>query len=557
VTSALPYVYGFTLIAAIAVLAWFLGRYMTWAVEDAKGGMRVRVDRMLARVAGVDPGAHQSFRGYAVTLLMFSLALMVVFLLILLFQGHLPLNPDGKPGLEPTLALHTAASIMTNTQQQHYSGEVHLSYLSQIMIIVLDFTSPATSLAALAAIARGIGGRPLGNFWRDVVRIMVLILLPLALVWSLLLLVAGSPMTFEGSITAHTLEGVDQVISRGPVAAFTAIKMLGTNGGGFFGPNSAHPFENPSFVSNLIESIAILLIPMASVWMFGRLAGRLRHAAVVFGVMMTMLVAMMCWGMSHESASSVAVADIAVQAGPNLEGKELRFGADMGAWWGVAATATGNGGVNSMHDSFNPLTGLTCLFGMWTNSVFGGVGVGTINMFLFMIVTTVLAGMMVGRTPEYLNRKVEARDMKLAVIGLVVPTALILCGSALMAGTSWGAGTVANPGSRGFTEIVYEVSSAVSNNGSGYEGLGDNTPAWNLVMTVCILFGRFVPIIAPLGIAAGLGARHRSPATASTFRVDTVTFGLMLIGVHVVVTALLFLPVAVLGPIAEHLSIGT
>jgi K+-transporting ATPase ATPase A chain len=555
VTSSLPYVFGLGLVALTAVLAWFLGRYMAWAVGDAGGaGIRARVDGWLGRVGGVDPGANQSFRGYAFSLLIFSVVLMVVFFLILLGQGHLPLNPDGKAGLEPTLALHTAASIMTNTQQQHYSGEASLSYLSQLVIVILDFTSPATAMAALVAIARGIGGRPLGNFWRDLVRIMVLILLPLALLWSLLLVVTGSPMTFAGSAVAHTLEGGEQIIARGPVAAFVAIKQLGTDGGGFFGPNSAHPFENPSFLSNVLESIAILLIPMASVWMFGRVAGRLRHAAVVFGVMMTMYLFMLGWGMYQESAHTAAVTDAALQIGPNLEGKELRFGDGMSAWWAVSATTTGSGSVNAMLDSFHPLAGLTFLVGMWTNSIFGGCGVGMINLFLFMVVTTVIAGMMVGRTPEYLSRKVEAHDMKLAVIGLVVPTALILGGSALLAGTSWGAATVANPGSRGFTEIIYEVSSAVSNNGSGLEGLGDNTPAWNLAMTFCILLGRFVPIIAPLGIAAALGARSPSPQTAGTFRVDTVTFGLMLVAVLIVVTALLFLPLAMLGPLGEYLS---
>jgi K+-transporting ATPase ATPase A chain len=554
VTSPLPYLFGYGLIALVAVASWFVGRYMAWAVGDADAGIRARIDRAVARIGGTDPQADQGFRGYAVSLLIFSFALMVGFFLILVFQGHLPLNPDGKVGLEPTQALHTAASIMTNTQQQHYSGEASLSYLSQLAIVVLDFTSPATSLAGLIAIARSVGGKPVGNFWRDLVRVMVLILLPLAILWGIALVLLGSPMTFEGAAVAHTLEGGEQTIARGPVAAFVSIKQLGTNGGGFMGPNSTHPFENPSFASNILESIAILLIPMSSVWMFGRVAACRRHAAVVFGVMMALFVVMIAWGMYHESAPSTAVADLAVQAGPNLEGKELRVGDGMGAWWGVAATATGSGSVNSMHDSFHPLTGLTCLFGMWTNSVFGGVGTGMINMFLFLIVTTVLAGMMVGRTPEYLGRKVVARDMKLAAIGIVVPTLLILGGTALFAGTSWGAGTVANPGSRGFTEILYEVSSATANNGSGYEGLGDNTPAWNLGMVVCILLGRFVPIIAPLGIAAGLGARTPSPQTTGTFRLDTVTFGAMLVAIIIVVTWLLYLPVAMLGPGAEHLG---
>jgi K+-transporting ATPase ATPase A chain len=556
-TALMPYLFGYSLIAITALMAWPLGRYMAWAVAATPdSGIRARLDHWLLQLVGDDAAADQSFRGYVFALLMFSVVLFLAFFVILLFQGYLPLNPDGKTGLEPTLALHTAASIMTNTQQQHYSGEAALSYLSQLTIVVLDFTSPATSLAALIAIARGVDGRPLGNFWRDTLRMMVFVLLPLSVVWSLLLLLTGSPMTFGGSVAAQTVEGAQQVIARGPVAAFIAIKQLGTNGGGFFGPNSTHPFENPTFASNALESIAIFLIPMASVWMFGRIARRLRHAAVVFGVMTTLLVAMMAWGMSYESFPSVAVAHAPVQAAPNIEGKELRVGNGMGAWWAVAATTTGSGSVNSMHNSLNPLTGLTCLVGMWINAVFGGVGVGTINMFLFMIVTTVLAGMMVGRTPEYLSRKVDARDMKLAVVGVVLPNALILIGSMLFAATSWGAGTVANPGSRGFTEIVYEVSSAVANNGSGYEGLADNTPAWNLGMTACILLGRFVPIIVPVGIAAGLAKRRPSRESAGTFRGDTVTFGAMLIGVLLIVTALFYLPFAMLGPIAEHLAMG-
>jgi K+-transporting ATPase ATPase A chain len=557
VISALPYLFGLALVALIAVLAAPLGRYMAWAVADASGGVRSRLDRCLAPLAGVSPHTDQGFRGYVRALLIFSIGLMLLFFALLLLQGYLPLNPDAKGALEPTQALHTAASIMTNTQQQHYSGEVSLSYLSQLMIVVLDYTSPATAMAALVAIARGVAGRGIGNFWRDLARITLLILLPLSLAWSVLLVLTGSPMTFGGSVVAHTLEGADQVIARGPAAAFVAIKQLGTNGGGFFGPNSTHPFENPSFVSNLFESVAIPLIPMAAVWMFGRVAGRPRHAAVVFAVMLGMFLVMLGWGMHQEAAPSLATMEAPVQLGPNLEGKELRFGTGMSAWWGVAATATGNGSVNSMHDSWNPLAGLTCLIGMWTNAVFGGCGTGMINMFLFMIVSTVIAGMMVGRTPEYLGRKVGAREMKLAVIGIVGPTALILGGSALLAATAWGGGSIANPGHRGFTEIIYEVTSAVANNGSGYEGLGDNTPAWNLVMTACILLGRFVPIIAPLGIAAGLGARRASSEGAGNLHVDTPTFGLMLAGVVIIVTALLFLPLAVLGPIAEHLSAGS
>jgi len=363
-------------------------------------------------------------------------------------------------------------------------------------------------------------------------------------------------MTLQGAVVARTLEGAAQIIARGPVAAFVAIKQLGTNGGGFFGANSAHPFENPSFFTNLIESICIILIPMACVWMFGRITGRMRHASVIFAVMAALLITKIGFAVYLESAPAPAFAGLPVEAVGNLEGKELRFGQASAPVWGVLTTATSNGSVNSMLDSLNPLTGLVPLTGMWLNCTFGGVGVGLLNMFLYIIIGVFICGMMVGRTPEYFNRKVETPEMKLALLALLIHPLFILGGTSLFALTSWGASTVHNPGAHGFTEILYEFSSAAANNGSGLEGLADNTVPWNVATGIVMLLARFIPIILPLAIAGSLAVKKPSPETAGTLRIDTPLFGMVILGSILFIGALLFLPVAVLGPITEHLASG-
>ena len=379
-------------------------------------------------------------------------------------------------------------------------------------------------------------------------------LLPLALLVALLLLAGGVPMTMDGAAVAHTLEGATQTIARGPVAAMEAIKQLGTNGGGFFGPNSTHPFENPSFLTNMLECMSIVLIPMAAVWMFGRITGRMRDAAVIFAVMMALLVLKAGAAVWLEGYPAAALSGLPVELASNLEGKELRFGSGAGALWAAVTTATSNGSVNCMHDSLNPLTGLVPLAGMWMNVVFGGVGVGLINMFIFIIVGVFICGMMVGRTPEYFGRKVETPEMTLALLALLVHPALILGGTALFAATPLGAATVLNTGAHGFTEILYEFTSAAANNGSGFEGLGDNTAPWNIATGLVMLLGRYIPIILPLAIAGSLSAKKPVPVTAGTLRTDTLLFGLIILGSVVFIGALLFLPVAVLGPVADHLT---
>lgn len=543
--------YGMLVLAVAAGLSWPLGRYLAWVVQPAAQG---RFDRWIQAALGRGALAEGDWKRYAVSLLGLNALFFGVAFIFLILQGNLPLNPDGKMGLPPDLAFHTAVSFTTNTNLQHYAGEQALSYFSQLFALTwLQFVSAATGIAALAAVGRILTGRPAGAFLRDVSRVTVLFLLPLSVVVGVLLLLGGVPMTFEGAAVAQTLEGGVQTIARGPVAAMVAIKQLGTNGGGYFGPNSTHPFENPTFFTGVVELLAIIVIPMACVWMFGRLVGRMRHAAVIFGVMGSLVVAMGSAAVVLEAEPNPAFAGLPVdQALGNLEGKELRLGPASGPWWAVITTETSNGSVSAMHDSLNPLTGLMPLIGMWLNVGFGGVGVGLINLLLYVWVAVFIAGLMVGRTPEYLGRKVEAREMKLVSLALLLHPLLILGGTALFVSTSWGAAS--NPGSHGFSQILYEFSSASANNGSGFEGLGDNTVPWNVATGLVMMLGRFLPILLPMAVAGFLGARRMTPETAGTLRTDSLLFGALLLGCVLLLGALLFLPAAVLGPIAEHLG---
>jgi potassium-transporting ATPase potassium-binding subunit len=546
------------LMVGVVILSWPLGKMMTWAMipGSSTGELRSRLDKVLRRIGGPLCADEQNWKAYSLSLLTFNGVMFTAAYLILSFQQILFLNPDGKGALEPSLVFNTISSFVTNTNLQHYAGETVMSYSSQIFALMwLQFVSAATGIAALAAISRGLSGNPLmGNFYRDLISAGFLVLLPLALLLAGLLVLGGVPMTLGGAVSVKTIEGAIQTIARGPVAAFVAIKQLGTNGGGFFGPNATHPFENPSFYTNAIEWISILLLPMAGLWMFGRITGRIRHATVVFAVMLILLVGKIGLSIYFESSSTVAFRDLPIVSGPNLEGKELRFGADAAPIWAATTTATSNGSVNCMHDSLNPLTGLIPLVGMWLNCIFGGVGVGFINMFLYIIVGVFICGMMVGRTPEYYGRKVETGEMKLALLALLLHPLLILGGTAVFASTSWGISTIHNPGPHGFTEMLYEFSSAAANNGSGFEGLGDNTVSWNVATGLVMLLARFIPIILPLAISGSLAGKKSSPETGGSLRTDTALFGIVILGSVLFIGALLFLPVAVLGPIAEHLA---
>jgi potassium-transporting ATPase potassium-binding subunit len=540
------------IVGGTALLSWPLGKYMSALFS----GRFARADQLFAAATGGTQ--EQNWKQYSFALIAFNVVMFGFVLTLLATQHLLPLNPDSQGAASLDLVFNTAASFTTNTNLQHYSGESTWSYLAQLGgLMWLQFVSAATGIAALAALARGIGGQAsMGNFFLDVQRASFCVLLPLAILLAGAIALAGVPMTLLGAAEVTTLEGAAQTIARGPAAAFVAIKQLGTNGGGFFGPNSTHPLENPSFWSNALEMIAIILIPMACVWMFGRIIGRPRHAAVVFGVMAALLAIKLTAAVAFETAPTQAFADLAVtQDVGNLEGKELRLGATTGPLWAVLTTATSNGSVGVMHDSLNPLTGLVPMAGMWLNETFGGVGVGMINMVLYIALAVFVAGMMVGRTPEYLGHRIEGREMRLVVLALISHPLLILGGTALFAATPWGLDTLNNTGAHGFSEILYEFSSAAANNGSGFEGLGDNTPAWNIATGLVMLIARFLPIIVPLAIVGSLMAKRRSAESAGTLSVEGATFGVMLFLVILIFGALTFFPAAALGPIAEHVTL--
>jgi potassium-transporting ATPase potassium-binding subunit len=590
----LPLLIGATTVALAVPLGLYLARVMDGRsrAPGPLGWLERRVDT-----------GPQNWKQYALALLYFNVVIFAFGFAVLALQPYLPLNPDGKKMLCPSTIFSTVCSFTSNTNLQHYSGEVHLSYFSQLFAIGWNqFVTPAVGFAALVAIIRGLrGDRDLGNFYLDLWRGVMYVFLPLAFILAVLLIAAGMPMTLEGNATADTLEQptVVQSLARGPVAAVVAIKQLGTNGGGFFGANSCHPFENPNAWTNFLECVAIILVPVASLVMLGRMLNNFRHAAVIFGVMLLLSAATVVWAVYHDTlqpnpgltaspertyqlagtaaeGGGTALHVPAVPALPvdqslgNLEGKELRFGPSAGPTWAALTTNTSNGSVDCMHDSLNPLAGLTPLSGMWLNCIWGGVGVGLINFLIYLVVGVFLAGLMVGRTPEYLGKKVEAREMKLAMLALLIHPLMILMPTGLFAALDWGPKSENNPAAHGFSEVLYEFSSASANNGSGFEGLGDTygfnqpednpsppapyAPYWDVACGLVMLICRFVPIIAPIAIAASLAAKKPTPFTAGTMRTDTITFGFVLLGTILLVGALLFMPAAVLGPVAEHLG---
>ncbi len=541
------------IVGGTAALSIPFGRYMRWAMDPLGA---TRPTSWFKQIGGRAATAEQSWQAYLFSLLAFNAAMFLIVYAVLALQQQLPLNPDGMGALTPDLIFNTAASFTTNTNLQHYSGEATLSYFSQLGALMwLQFVSAATGIAALTAMARGLSGRGnLGNFFIDVQRASFFILLPLAIIVAIGLVIGGVPMTFAGAVHAVGLEGHAQTIARGPVAAFVAIKQIGTNGGGFFGPNSTHPFENPSFWTNAWSMAAIIIIPMACVWMFGRIIGRPRHATVLFAVMLAFLCAKTVGAVAFETAPTQAFASLPIaQNVGNLEGKELRFGAAGGPLWAVLTTATSNGSVGAMHDSLNPMTGLMPMIGMWLNATFGGVGVGMINMFLYIIIAVFVAGMMVGRTPEYLGHRVEGREVKLAIMALAAHALFILGGTSLFAATSWGTDTLNNVGPHGFSEILYEFTSASANNGSGFEGLSDNNVPWNIATGIVMLLARYIPIILPVAIVGSFLGKRRAAPSAGTLGVEDVTFGAMLVICILIFGALTFFPAAALGPVAEHL----
>jgi len=562
-------------IAGSIPLGWWMARVLDPPAERTGKGIDA-APLFLLKLLGHKEPARMNWKQYACAVLAFNAALFVISFVILLLQSHLPLlNPDGKgsltalgykdtagvehAGADTAVIFNTVCSFVTNTNLQHYSGEQHLSYFSQLGAIVwLQFVTPACGLAVMLAVIRGLRGqRELGDFHLDTLRGLCFVLVPLSLLVAIALVASGVPMTLHGARQAGTLEGGTQVIAVGPVAAEVAIKQLGTNGGGFFGPNSAHPLENPTPWSNLLEVISIIIVPMSSIVMFGLMIKDRAHATVIYGVMLAMLIVGATVAIAAETQPSAAVAGLPLQKGGNLEGKEVRLGPVASATWSAITTATSNGSVNAMHDSFQPLGGLVPMALMMLNVDFSGIGAGFLNMLMYVIVAVFLAGLMVGRTPEYLGKKIEAREVKLAMIVVLIHPLLITCGTALFSATDWGKKTTANPGSHGFSEVLYEFTSASANNGSGFEGLSDDNPAWNIATGVVLLLGRFPALVLPIAIAGFLAQKKRTPQTSGTLLTNDLTFSAMLLGTVLLVGALSFMPAAVLGPVADHLSTVT
>jgi potassium-transporting ATPase potassium-binding subunit len=560
---------GFTILFTIATSA-LLGRYMFQVFIGRRtflDPVLVPIERLILRLIGTRTDDDQDWKQYSVSLLISNVFMWLAAWTIVTFQQYLPLNPDGVSNMEPTLAFNTISSFTTNTNLQHYSGETGLSYFSQMFVIsFLQFVTAATGVAAAVAIIRGLGGNrltKLGNFYVDLTRATVRLFLPLAVLVAVLLMWQGTPMTFAGAATAMTLEGAEQTIARGVTAGVVSIKQLGTNGGGYFGPNAAHPYENPTPFSNFVETWSITIIPMSMVVMLGLMTMRRKLGVVIFATMLAIYLPMVVFGVAMEAGGNPAISRMGVdQSTGSMEGKEVRFGSGLSALWSVTTTVTSNGSVNAMHDSLTPLGGLMPLTGMWLNNIFGGVGVGFINMLIFVIVAVFVAGMMIGRTPEFLGKKVEAKEMKLASLALLwhplailIPTGIACYVWATTADPGNTLAWLKNPGPHGFSEMLYEFSSAAANNGSGFEGLGDNTPFWNISCGLVMLLSRYIPIIAPLALAGSLAAKPSAPETAGSLSAESGTFGFTLWAVILILGLLMFMPVAVLGPVAEHLAL--
>ena len=544
----------------LIVIAPILGKYIARVFLGERtliDPVMIPLEKSLYALGGIRAKDDMTGWQYAQALLYTNFVMGVFVYLLLMLQGILPLNPTNLIAPSWHLGLHTTISFLTNTDQQHYSGETTISYLSQIAgLSFLMFTSAATGLAVGIAFIRGLTGRPLGNFYVDLTRSITRILLPISIISALLLLILGVPQTFAAPAVVTTLEGATQYIARGPVAAFESIKQLGENGGGFFGINSAHPFENPNGATNLIEILAMISIPAALIYTYGIFANNIKQAWLLFWMVFTIFVILVGVTAIGEYQGNPLVNSILGAEQPNLEGKEVRFGWAETAFWAVATTATMCGAVNGMHDSLMPTGGFSTLLNLFLQIVWGGQGTGTAYLFIYLILTVFLTGLMVGRTPEFLGRKIEKREIVLASVVLLVHPILVLIPTAVTLAFPNNLAGISNPGFHGISQVVYEYASAGANNGSGFEGLGDNTLWWNLSTCFSLLGGRYIPIIAILLLADSMAHKQPVPETAGTLRTDSLLFTGVTAGVILILGVLTFFPVLALGPIAEAFKIG-
>ena len=549
---------------ALVVLCYPLGRYIAKVYRGERTWLdfMAPLERGIYKVCSIDPDEDMDWKKFLKALLMVNLFWFFWGMVLLCCQSWLPLNPDGNANQTPDLAFNTCISFMVNCNLQHYSGETGLTYFTQLFVIMLfQFITAACGMAAMAGIMKALAAKTtkaIGNFWVYLVKSTTRILMPLSLLVGILLVINGTPMSFDGKQTITTLEGQEQVISQGPTAAIVPIKQLGTNGGGYFGVNSSHPLENPNAFTNMLECWSILIIPMAMAWAFGFYVRRRKLAAWIFGVMLFAFTAGIFVSVPQEMGGNPNIDEMGIaQDLGSMEGKEIRIGSAASAMWGMVTTVTSNGSVNSMHDSQTPLSGMMQMLNMQINCWFGGVGVGWMNYFAFLIIAVFISGLMVGRTPEFLGHKVEAREMKIATMVVLMHPFLILVGtgiSAAVAAANPEIGWLNNPSFHGLSEMLYEYTSAAANNGSGFEGLSDNTPFWNIMTGIALIMGRYFPIVGQVAIAGLLASKKFVAESAGTLKTDTFTFSLMTFAVIIIVAALSFFPAQALGPIADYLS---
>ena len=548
------------------LLAYPLGKYIASIFE----GQRTILDPVLNpiekfffQLSKIDSNKEMNWKEHMVALLILNAVWFLLGMIILMNQGWLPLNPDGNPSMTLDLAFNTTMSFVSNTNLQHYSGETGMSYFGQLMLQLFQFISASTGIAAAAVVFNALKARSteqLGNFYNYFLKSCTRILLPLSVIVAITIMFNGTPMTFLGKDQVISMQGDTMHVSRGPAAAMVAIKQIGTNGGGFFGANSSVPFENPNYLTNIIENMSINLVPIALVFALGFYLRKKKLAWMIYGVMTATYLCFLIPTIYLEMNGNPMIANLGVtQNLGSMEGKEVRFGPAASAFWAITTTVTSNGSVNSMHDSLTPLSGMFTMLGMQINAVYGGVGVGFLNFFIFIIIAVFIAGLMVGRTPEFLGKKVEAKEIKIAMLIFLLHPFLILIFTALASyliylnpDLPW----LSNPGHHGFSEMLYEYTSSSANNGSGFEGLADNTQWWNISCGVVMLLSRFIPIIGPVAIAGILAKKKYIPESAGTLRTDTGTFGIMVFAVIIILAALSFFIALALGPIAEYFSMS-
>ena len=554
----------------MVVLAYPLGKYIAKVYKGQKtwSDFMKPVERLIFKVSGINPQEEMNWKQFLKALLILNAFWFVWGMVLLVTQHWLPLNPDGNGPQSPDQAFNTCISFMVNCNLQHYSGESGLTYFTQLFVIMLfQFITAATGMAAMAGIMKSISAKTtktIGNFWNFLVLSSTRILLPLSLIVGFILILQGTPMGFDGKMEVTTLEGQEQLVSQGPAAAIVPIKQLGTNGGGYFGVNSSHPLENPTYLSNMVECWSILIIPMAMVFALGFYSNRKKLAYCIFGVMLFAYLAGVGINVYQEMNGNPRIDELGIaQDGGAMEGKEVRLGSAATALWSITTTVTSNGSVNGMHDSTMPLSGMMEMLNMQSNTWFGGVGVGWMNYYTFIIIAVFISGLMVGRTPEFLGKKVEAREMKIATVVALLHPFVILVGTALSTYlfahhpdfVASEGGWLNNPGFHGLSEQLYEFTSCAANNGSGFEGLGDNTYFWNYSCGWVLILSRFIPIVGQVAIAGLLAQKKFIPESAGTLKTDTVTFAVMTFAVIFIVAALSFFPVHALSTIAEHFSL--